>query len=77
MSLYSGMFSLLEGKKLISKDGNRYVYVDTNGVSHKYFRKEWNKNTNGILDLVIAEFDRKLAESATLKDDEPAELELD
>ena len=60
MSLYSGMFSLLEGKKLITKEGNRYVYIDTNGVTHKYFRKEWNKNENGILDLVIAEFHNKV-----------------
>jgi hypothetical protein len=60
MSLYSGMFSLLEGKKLITKEGNRYVYIDTNGGIHKYFRKEWNKNENGIIDLVIAEFHNKV-----------------
>ena len=80
MSLYSGMFSLLEGKKLITKEGNRYSYLDTNGVTHKYFRKEWNKNENGILDLVIAEFAKKL-ESSELKDDvvdeDIDELELD
>jgi RecA/RadA recombinase len=59
MSPYSGFFDLLEKKKLISKDGNRYTYVDLNGEIHKYFRKEWNRNENGIFDLVISEFDKK------------------
>jgi hypothetical protein len=73
------MFSLLENKKLIQKEGNRYSYLDTNGVTHKYFRKEWNKNENGILDLVISEFATKLAASE-LKDnviEEVDENELD
>jgi len=79
MSLYSGMFSLLEGKSLITKDGNRYCYVDTNGVTHKYFRKEWNKNENGILDLVISEFDKKVqaVEVAEELEDDQLEEELD
>lgn len=79
MSLYSGMFSLLEGKSLITKDGNRYCYVDTNGVTHKYFRKEWNRNENGILDLVIAEFAKKVeaVEVAAELADDQSEEELD
>ncbi len=60
MNPYSGMFELLEKKKLISKEGNRYSYTDLNGEVHKYFRKEWNKNTNGILDLVMREFNQKV-----------------
>ena len=56
MSPFSGMFDLLEKRKLITKEGNRYSYVDNNGEIHKYFRKEWNKNENGIMDLVISEF---------------------
>jgi recombination protein RecA len=76
MSLYSGMFSLLEGKKLIAKEGNKYTYVDTTGVSHKYYRKEWNKNTDGVLDLVIAEFHNKLA-MTSVKDDTIDDIESD
>jgi RecA/RadA recombinase len=60
MDPYSGFFNLLEKKKLITKDGNRYVYVDLNGEVHKYFRKEWNKNENGIFDLVMKEFHSKV-----------------
>lgn len=56
MSPYSGMFELLERSKLITKEGNRYSYTDLNGEVHKYFRKEWNRNENGIFDLVMSEF---------------------
>ena len=56
MSPYSGFFDLIEKKKFVTKEGNRYVYVDLNGEVHKYFRKEWNRNENGIMDLVMKEF---------------------
>jgi RecA/RadA recombinase len=56
MNPYSGFFDLLENRGLIKKEGNRYVYVDLDGVVHKYFRKEWNKNEGGIMDLVMMEF---------------------
>lgn len=68
MNPYSGFFDLLEKKKMITKDGNRYVYIDINGEVHKYFRKEWNKNENGIMDLVMEEFGKK--EAASVKDQE-------
>lgn len=55
MDPYSGMFDLLEKRSLLVKEGNRYVYTDVNAVQHKYFRKEWNKNINGIFDLVMTE----------------------
>lgn len=60
MNPYSGMFDMLEAKKLVTKDGNRYAYVDMNGEIHKYFRKEWEKNANSVLDLVMKEFHEKI-----------------
>lgn len=71
MSPYTGMFDLLEKRKLITKEGNRYTYVDLNGEVHKYFRKEWNRNENGIFDLVISEFDdqEKLRKTPTIADE--------
>jgi hypothetical protein len=66
MSPYSGFFDLLEKKSLISKEGNRYVYVDLNGEMHKYFRKEWQKNENNIFDLVMQEFSEKDSKVITL-----------
>lgn len=59
MSLTSGLFELFESKNLVTKEGNRYTYTDLNGEVHKYFRKEWNKNENGILDLVMNEYQEK------------------
>jgi hypothetical protein len=44
---------------MIKKEGNRYTYTDLNGEVHKYYRKEWNKNENGIMDLVMTEFSAK------------------
>lgn len=54
---YSGMFDMLEAKKILVKEGNRYYYIDSNGEIIKYFRKEWEKNTNNCLDLVMKDFD--------------------
>jgi recombination protein RecA len=53
---YSGLFDFFEKKQVLRKEGNRYVYVDQTGTEHKYFRKEWNRNEKGILDLVMNEF---------------------
>ena len=70
MDAYSGMFDMLEKKKFVSKDGNRYVYIDTTGKEHKYFRKEWNKNEEGILDLVMNEFSKKLKQLPVVEEDD-------
>jgi recombination protein RecA len=54
---YSGLFDLFEKKGIIKKDGNRYTYTDKAGSEHKHWRKEYLKNTNGILDLIMGEFE--------------------
>ena len=59
MNPYSGFFDLIEKREMIKKEGNRYTYTDLNGEVHKYYRKEWNKNENGIMDLVMTEFSAK------------------
>jgi recombination protein RecA len=56
---YSGMFDMLESKKYLTKEGNRYSYIDTNGEIHKYFRKEWERNENVCLDLLMKEYEAK------------------
>ena len=74
MSPYSGFFDLLEKKGMIAKEGNRYSYIDLNGVVHKYFRKEWNKNANSIFELVMSEFEQKnRAITSTVVEDVDAE----
>jgi recombination protein RecA len=59
MNPYSGFFDLIEKRSMIKKEGNRYTYTDLNGEVHKYFRKEWSKNENGIMDLVMDEFGKQ------------------
>jgi recombination protein RecA len=56
MDPYSGLFDLFEKQQIIVKDGNRYVYNDLSNNDHKYWRKEYLKNTDGILDLIMKEF---------------------
>jgi len=76
MNPLSGLFDLFEKKQLITKEGNRYVYIDLAGEVHKYFRKEWNKNTDGIMDKVMNEFHQKhhtVVTSETLLEDDSTE----
>jgi len=72
MDPYTGLFDLMEKKGLLTKDGNRFAYVDLNGTVHKYFRKEWLKNQNNVFDLVMSEFTQKqtaLGSALTLTDE--------
>ena len=59
MNPYSGFFDLIEKKGFVTREGNRYVYTDLHGEVHRYFRKEWSKNENGIMDLVMKEFSQR------------------
>jgi recombination protein RecA len=56
MSPYSGLFDMCEQSGVFKKEGNRYLYVDHNGEIHKYFKKEYERNEDGILDLVMKEW---------------------
>lgn len=76
MDPYSGLFDMIEKKGMVSKEGNRYVYVDTDGVIHKYFRKEWAANTNGVLDHVMTDFMIREAQTPTTNSHEE-ELDLE
>ena len=67
MNPYSGFFDLIEARGLIKKEGNRYAYTDLNGEIHKYFRKEWNKNEGGVMDLVMSEFQTKEKQATQLE----------
>ena len=53
---YSGLFELFEKEKRIIKEGNRYAYTDSLGTVHKHWRKEYLTNKDGILDLIMSEF---------------------
>lgn len=62
MDEHSGLFDLFQNEGLVTKTGNKYIYQAKDGTEHKYFAKEYERNHNGILDLIIDEFDYKKAE---------------
>ena len=56
MNPFSGLVDLFEKKHILKKDGNRLKYVATDGTEIKLYRKEWESNSNGTLERVMAEF---------------------
>lgn len=69
MSVNSGMFDMLEAKGLLTKEGNSYIYkVRSTGEVLKYYRKEWSRNEDGILDKVMTDIMANQDVSATIVD---------
>lgn len=56
MNPCSGLVDLFEGKNILQKDGNRLKFISSSGEEHKYYRKEWERNDNGCLDTVMADY---------------------
>jgi RecA/RadA recombinase len=56
MNPYSGLTDMMEGKGLLSKDGNSLKITLSDGTVIKQFRKAWERNENGTLDQVMADF---------------------
>ena len=64
MDPYSGLFDLFVKKGVIVKpSGNKYVYIDLETKEHKYFEKEWKRNENGILDIIMKEWDEEVLQA--------------
>ena len=55
MNPYSGLFDMMEDN-LLSKDGNRYKIKLSDGTELKFFKKEWERNEDGCLDKVMADY---------------------
>jgi RecA/RadA recombinase len=53
MNPYSGIVDLIEGKGLLTKEGNSLKYTLADGVEIKQFRKKWEANEDGCLDKVM------------------------
>ena len=56
MSPYSGLVDLFEKKELLEKSGNKLLYITQDGEEVKKYRKEWQRNEEGCLDRIMAEF---------------------
>jgi RecA/RadA recombinase len=69
MNPYSGLTDLAEKKGFLKKDGNRLAYTTLDGEIIKFFRKGWESNENGCLDVVMAEFGKRKEEVTTVEED--------
>jgi len=56
MNPYSGLVDLFEGKGLLQKEGNSLKYTLADGTVIKQFRKAWERNEDGSLDNVMADY---------------------
>jgi recombination protein RecA len=56
MNPYSGLVDMFEGKGLLQKEGNSLKYTLADGTVIKQFRKAWERNDDGSLDKVMADF---------------------
>ena len=56
MNPYSGLVDMFEGKSLLTKEGNRLKYALADGTEIKLFRKGWERNEDGCLDAVMADY---------------------
>ena len=56
MNPYSGLTDLAEKKGILKKDGNRLMFVTSDGEIIKQFRKAWEANDEGCLDKVMTDF---------------------
>jgi RecA/RadA recombinase len=69
MNPYSGLTDLAEKKGFLKKDGNRLAYTTLDGEIIKFFRKGWESNENGCLDIVMAEFGKRKEEVTIVEED--------
>ena len=74
MSPYSGLVDLLEGKGILTKDGNGLKYVTADGEIIKKFRKAWERNENGILDTAMLEFKEPSSTVVSVVEDQDNDL---
>jgi len=69
MNPYSGLTDLAEKKGMLKKDGNKLLFVTSDGEIIKNFRKEWERNEDGCLDKVMADFANQKDEITTVEED--------
>ena len=76
MNPYSGLFDLMDKKGLLTKQGNRYKYNTSDGEEIMKFRKKWEKNEDGCLDIVMNDIAIKDQDPSTLFHDNEAGMEI-
>lgn len=70
MSPYSGLVEFLEAKEVLKKSGNSLEYNShVTGEVIKMFRKPWNANKDGALDLIMTEWDDHKVDPVVVEED--------
>ena len=73
MNPYSGLVDLFEKSGLLTKQGNRLKYITQSGEEVLKFRKPWEANEDGCLDMLMSEYSEvKSALDKVNNDDEDA-----
>ena len=76
MSPYSGLVDFFEAKGALKKTGNRLEYTSpVTGEVITKFRKPWNANEDGCLDLIMEEWDKQPEEIQDAMGDEDTVVE--
>ena len=69
MSPYSGLVDFFEAKGLLKKSGNSLEYISpVTGEVIKKFRKPWNLNDDGCLDVIMREYDSNPEQEEVVED---------
>lgn len=73
MDPYSGLVDYFEASGRLAKTGNKLEYISpVTGEVIKEFRKYWERNDSGCLDMIMEEFDSFASDEVT--DDEEVEV---
>lgn len=73
MSPYAGMFEFLEGRGILEKIGNRYQYIDNDGVVHLHFRKNIPES---LYDIIMDEWAGRQIDPVVPEDDDHDTIEV-
>ena len=75
MNPYSGFVDLCEKLELLKKTGNRLEYTSpTTGEVLTQFRKAWERNENGCLDLIMTEWGQKDLPEVNIQEQEVQDI---
>ena len=78
MDPYSGLLDFFEKKGVVAKTGIKLEYVSPEtGEIIKLFRKQWDRNDDGCLDTVMAEFHHFVEEDRDQEDDDVTAEDFD
>lgn len=67
MNPYSGLLDMIEAKGMVTKEGNSLVYKTNTGETIKKFRKGWERNDDGCLDVVMSEYGTRQTQESTVE----------